>query len=135
MDKDIQEAQEVIVIDPVAMNVVNRIAPGSRLSGVLEFEGGVMVQGRLEGTIKIVGGPLVLLQGGVISGTFECSEDAYLFGTIDPRSDGELSELTADGAVFLAETLDAKANITARSMKTFEGSQVEGRIRTVRKAK
>ncbi|WP_300650616.1 hypothetical protein [Hydrogenophaga sp.] len=47
---------------------------------------------------------------------------------------GELSEHTAYGAVFLTETVNAKANITAGAFKTYEGSKVEGKIKTIRRS-
>ncbi len=56
------------------------------------------------------------------------------FGSILARDDGELSELTAHGAVFLTETVNAKANITAGAFKTYEGSEVEGKIKTIRRS-
>lgn len=127
--------EETIVIDPVGMNIVNRIAPGTRFSGVLECSGGVLIQGAFTGNLTVLGGPLVLMEGGTIAGEFTCDGDAYLFGTITERAEGEFSELLAGGAVFMTETLDAKANVTAGAIKTYAGAQVEGRIRTIRKEK
>lgn len=127
------KAEETIIIDPVGMNIVNRIAPGTKSSGILECSGGLLVQGHFEGSLVVTDGPLVLMQGGVISGDFDCKQDAYLFGTIEAKLDGEQSQLTVAGAAFMAETLEAKADITAGVFKTYEGAQVDGRIRTVRK--
>ncbi len=125
---------ESIVIDPVAMNIVNRVAPGCRHSGVFYCEGGLMVEGTIEGDIQVIGGPLVLMPEGVIAGKITGDAEAYLFGTIRARSDTELSELDIGGAVFLTETLRAQANITAGAIKSYEGAQVEGRIKTVKRA-
>lgn len=125
--------QDSIDIDPVGMNIVNRIAPGTKFKGTLECTGGLMVQGQFEGELNIVGGPLVLMQDGVITGDVKCDQDAYLFGRIAPKESSEHSELDAGGAVFMAETMDAKANITASAIKTFEGAQVDGRIRVMRR--
>jgi cytoskeletal protein CcmA (bactofilin family) len=125
---------ESIVIDPVAMNIVNRVAPGCRQSGVFYCEGGLMVEGTIEGDIQVIGGPLVLMPEGVIAGKITGNAEAYLFGTIRARSDTELSELDMGGAVFLTETLRAQANITAGAIKSYEGAQVEGRIKTVKRA-
>lgn len=127
------KTEETIVIDPVGMNIVNRIAPGTKSVGSLECSGGLIVQGYFEGTLAVTDGPLVLMQGGVICGDFDCKEDAYLFGTIAAKPSGEQSQLTVGGAAFMADTLDAKADITAAVFKTYEGAQVDGRIRTVRK--
>jgi len=123
--------EETIVIDPVGMNIVNRIAPGTKSTGTLECSGGLLVQGQFEGKLVIKDGPLVLMQGGVIAGDFDCSQDAYLFGTIGTKPGGEHSQLTVGGTAFMAETLQAKADITTCVFKTYEGAQVDGRIRTV----
>lgn len=125
--------QESIVIDPVAMNIVNRVAPGTRMTGGIESDGGLIVEGTFIGSVKVTGGPLVLMQGGVIQGDIFCSEDAYLFGTITGPTDDVHAEIEVAGAAFLAETLTAKANLTAADFKVYEGTQFDGRIRTVRK--
>lgn len=127
------KTEEIIVIDPVGMNIVNRIAPGTKSMGTLECSGGLLIQGHFEGTIVVTDGPLVLMQGGVIAGDFECKQDAYLFGTIAAKPGGEQSQMTVGGAAFMAETLEAKADFTVGAFKTYEGAQVDGRIRTVRK--
>ena len=38
-----------LVIDPVAMNIVNRVAEGTTLGGELQFKGGVLLQGTGQG--------------------------------------------------------------------------------------
>ena len=125
---------ESSVIDPVAMKIVNRVAAGSRQTGVLHCEGGLMVEGTIEGEVHVSGGPFVLMPDGVLLGTVVGDGEAYLFGTIRERSESELSDLDIAGAVFLTETLRAKANITAGAIKSYDGAQVEGRIKTMRRA-
>lgn len=125
--------EESIIIDPVGMNIVNRIAPGSTFRGNMECHGGLMVQGTLDGNARVTGGPVVLMQEGTIKGDVNCSGDMYLFGTVDLKDTGEQSELVASGAAFLADTLDAKANITSAAIKTYEGAQIHGRISTRRR--
>lgn len=121
---------ESIIIDPVAMKIVNRVAPGTRQVGQLQCAGGLIVEGTIEGEVHVSGGPLVLMPEGVIVGKVTGDEDAYLFGTIRPRSKTEPSDVDMLGAVFLTETLRAQANITAGAIKSFDGAQVEGRIKT-----
>jgi hypothetical protein len=128
-----QTGAESISIDPVRMNIVNRIASGTRFVGTIECEGGLLIEGQFSGTASVVNGPLVLLQAAVFAGDINCSGDAFLFGTVEEKADGSLSELVCGGAVFMAETLIAKANVTAAAFKTYDGAQVEGRIKTVRK--
>ncbi|MBU0801747.1 MAG: polymer-forming cytoskeletal protein, partial [Alphaproteobacteria bacterium] len=83
------------------------------------------------GVLNVKGGPLVLVPEAVVVGTVSCDQDAYLFGRIEAQENGDASELEALGTVFLTETLNAKANITASAFKSYEGSQVDGRIKTV----
>lgn len=128
------EQGENLILDPVAMNIVNRIAPGTRSAGTLECEGGLVIQGRVEGTLLVRGGPLVLMPEGSICGSVICDQDVYLSGSVESLADGSLSEIEAMGAAFCAETLIAKANITAGAFKTYQGAQVEGVIKTVRRA-
>ncbi len=123
-----------IIIDPAAMNIVNRVAPGSVQTGTYKCSGGLLVQGRVEGDIEVVGGPLVLMPEGEITGTIRADGEAYLFGKVHAVTEDRLSELDILGTVFLAETLHARANITAGAFKSFDGAQVEGRIRTVRRS-
>lgn len=129
-----ENRNEEIVIDPIAMKIVNRIAPGTKQSGTIECVGGLMIEGEFTGCISVRGGAFVLMPEARVCGTITCDQDAFLFGSILAREDGELSELTAHGAVFLTETVNAKANITAGAFKTYEGSEVEGKIKTVRRS-
>lgn len=119
-----------IVIDPVAMNIVNRVAPGSVQSGTYRCAGGLLVEGKIEGDIEVTGGPLLLMPEGEITGSVRADGEAYLLGTISARSEQDLSDLEVGGIVYLAETLRAKANITAGAFVTYHGAQLEGHIRT-----
>jgi cytoskeletal protein CcmA (bactofilin family) len=125
--------RESILIDPRAMNVVNRIAVGGHQSGTYRCAGGLLVQGSVQGEIEVTGGPLILMPEGLLAGTIKCDGEAYLFGTIAAQDNGAPSELDVQGVVFMAETLVAKANVTAGGIKTFQGTQVDGRINTVRR--
>jgi cytoskeletal protein CcmA (bactofilin family) len=129
---EIAESQS-IDIDPVAMNIVNRVAAGTVQKGSCRWAGGLLIQGRIEGDLEVVGGPIVLMPGGEIAGNIRGDGEAYLFGNVLAQSDDELSELDIAGTVYLAETLHAKANITAGAFKSWEGAQVEGRIKTMKR--
>lgn len=73
---------ESLVISPEAMRIVNRIAPGTRQTGTLHCEGGLMIEGTVDGDIVITGGVLALMPEGVVRGKVTCDGDAYLLGTI-----------------------------------------------------
>lgn len=128
-----QANNEDLDIDPVAMNIVNRIAAGSHHVGTFKWEGGLMIQGKIEGEISVVGGPILLMPEGEMAGVIRGDGKAFLCGKIGPRSNTELSEVDVAGSVFLTETLTAHANITAASFKFYEGAQVEGKIKTLRR--
>lgn len=122
---------ETIVIDPVGMNIVNRVAPGTVLEGNTTWNGGLLVQGTLKGTIKVTGGPLVLMDTGVIAGSILCLGDIFLFGTIEHAADNQMSKVESSGIAFLAETLRAEADISAARLRFFDGAQVNGRFKTL----
>lgn len=117
-----------IVIDPVAMNIVNRVAPGSFQSGTYRSAGGLLVEGKIEGDVEVTGGPLVLMPEGEITGSIRVDGEAYLFGTIGALSEQELSNVEIAGVVYLAETLQAKANITCGTFVNYHGARIYGHI-------
>lgn len=119
-----------VAFDPVAMNVVNRIAAGTIQVGSIRCSGGLVVEGRIEGSVEVVGGPLWLLASGEIQGKVTVEGDAYLMGPIHSAPDGTLSEVYARGVAYLCETLQAKANVTAQALQTFHGMLVYGKLRT-----
>lgn len=122
-----------LVIDPVAQNIVNRIAAGSVHKGTFRWNGGLLVQGRIEGDIEITGGPLILMEEGEIAGTIRGDGDAVLLGTILHKSPDVLSELDIEGCVVVAQTARAHATIRAGSYDNRNGGQVEGSINTWRR--
>jgi cytoskeletal protein CcmA (bactofilin family) len=119
-----------ITIDPIAMNVVNRVAPGTQQGGSLKCVGGLLVQGRIEGDLVIQGGPLIVMREGEVAGVIKCDGDAYIFGKIAVQSENVFSELVATGNVILSETAVADANIRARSFKMYPGGQLSGQVDT-----
>lgn len=119
-----------IVIDPIGMNIVNRIAKGSSSRGDLVFEGGVIIEGSVVGNLNIMNGPLVLMQGATIAGTVNCGGDAYLFGTIERQANGERSKMVSDGTIYLASTLVAISDFEAVSFSHYQGAQFDAQFLT-----
>jgi hypothetical protein len=66
----------------------------------------------------------------VIAGRISADGQAYLFGTIRARCANEPSVLEVAGEAFLTQTLRARANITAGSIRSYQGAEVDGRIDT-----
>jgi hypothetical protein len=73
--------QDNLVIDPLGMNIVNRIAPDSTMQGDVSFSGGLLVQGNLAGA-GLVMGRLVVWHGAQVQGHFRVMGDLYVFGRI-----------------------------------------------------
>lgn len=121
-------------IDPVAENLVNRIAPGTKFVGTLESSGGILVQGEFYGDLIIKGGPLVLDEDGVISGRVNCDSYALLAGRVLAPEGAECSELQIAGTAIMSGTFRAKANIVAGSFTTYDGADIDGRIKTAQRS-
>lgn len=121
---------ETITIDPIAMNVVNRVAAGTRQAGSLQCRGGLLIEGQLTGELEVLGGPLIVMQGAELSGSIRCDGDSYVFGSILPRDEGQLSELRVAGVVYLAETAVAQAEISAGAFKMSQGARVDARMKS-----
>ena len=127
--------EDVLTIDPVAMNVVNRVAYGTSLNGEISFEGGVLVQGRLGGDVHIKG-RVIVWQGGLLKGRVRVFGDMYIFGQL-----GELGASADDtqveclGTMYLANTGVSTARVTARHLMMYEGADLQGPFTTLRPGK
>ncbi len=71
-----------VVIDPVKMNIINKISAGSNTSGNLSFNGGLLLQGHHVGELTVSGGPLVILEDASVSGKVTVQGDVWVFGRI-----------------------------------------------------
>ncbi len=124
--------EDILTIDPVAMNVINRVAAGSNFSGQLTFEGGVLVQGEISGNIE-VRGRLIVWAGGLVHGNIHVWGDLYLFGQI-----GQAQALAADtvvtcmGTAFVAHTGVSTGMLTAQRLRLYEGADLQGPFRTLK---
>ncbi len=124
--------QDILTLDPVALNVVNRIATGCRLSGRLRFDGGVLVQGDLSGHVR-VDGRLIVWAGGRLRGRIRVKGDVYIFGQLgdlDPEAPD--TSLESTGMVCVAQTGLSTATLLARRLQLYEGANVQGPFKTLR---
>lgn len=127
--------EDVLTIDPVAMNVVNRVAPGTSVTGDVNFEGGVLVQGRLGGEVQ-VRGPVIVWNGAVLRGNVKVFGDLYVFGQL-----GELGAAAEDtqveciGTLYVASTGVSTATVTARHVMLYEGADLQGPFHMLRNKK
>jgi cytoskeletal protein CcmA (bactofilin family) len=124
--------QDVLTIDPVAMNVVNRVCAGSRLAGQYHFKGGLLVQGEMSGDLEIRG-RLIVWTGAQVSGRIKIWGDLYLFGqlgTPDQNDTGTVVECM--GTAYIASTGVSSGNLLAYRIRMYDGAQLQGPFKTLK---
>jgi cytoskeletal protein CcmA (bactofilin family) len=124
--------QDNLVIDPLGMNIVNRIAPESRVQGDFAFSGGLMVQGDLSGSGQILG-RLVVWHGAQVRGHFRVVGDLYVFGRIGAAgADATKTVIECMGTAYIASTASTTGTITAQRLRLYEGADLQGPFRTIK---
>lgn len=119
-----------IVLDPLVMNIVNRIAPGGRSHGTLELAGGLLLQGEHRGVLSVKDGPLVIYQGGRIFGEVIVYGDVYVFGTVGADAD-ESTSITVMGTMHLTSSAVVYGSMKCLKFATYDGAQIHGKIETL----
>lgn len=75
--------QTEITLDPVLMNVTNRVSAGrSKSIGMIESNGGLLLQGEHHGKLTVKNGPLVIFDGAHVTGEILVDGDVYVFGKV-----------------------------------------------------
>ncbi|MDO9479844.1 MAG: polymer-forming cytoskeletal protein [Hydrogenophaga sp.] len=129
---DLKPPQDTLTIDPIAMNVVNRVASGCQLNGDLNFEGGLLVQGELAGNIRI-NGCLIVWTGGTVRGRVHVSGDLYLFGRLgDAHASAHETSLECQGMVCVSSTGTSTGTLMARRLQLYEGADLQGPFKTLK---
>jgi Polymer-forming cytoskeletal len=129
---DMRPPQDTLTIDPISMNMVNRVAAGCKLGGDLEFEGGLLVQGEIFGNIRI-NGRLIIWMGGVVRGTIRVQDDFYLFGHLgDPQDSGMKTHLECTGVAYVAQTGVSTGTLMAKRLQMYEGADIRGPFKTLK---
>jgi hypothetical protein len=129
---DLKSPQDTLTIDPIAMNVVNRVAAGSHLSGELQFEGGLLVQGELSGHIR-VNGRLIVWTGGIVKGRIRVFGDIYLFGRLgSDGGDPQDTSLECHGMAYVSKTGVSTGTLLARRLQLYEGADLQGPFKTLK---
>jgi cytoskeletal protein CcmA (bactofilin family) len=126
-------SQDTLVIDPVAMNIVNRVAEGSLVSGPYLFRGGVLLQGTLNGNGEIAG-RLVIWHTGQLRGRVQVLGDLIVLGQLGLRSDSADpdTEVECHGTAYVAATGVSTGTIVATRLRMYDGSVLQGPFRTLR---
>lgn len=129
---ELRTPQDTLTVDPIAMNVVNRVAAGSRLSGDLQFEGGLLVQGEISGRIR-VNGRLIIWKGGVIKGNVRVQGDFYLFGHLGAQdASAEDTQLECLGMAYVAQSGVSTGTLMAKRLQLYEGADLRGPFKTLK---
>ena len=129
---ELKTPQDTLTLDPIAMNVVNRVAAGTRLDGELQFDGGLLVQGEISGQIR-VNGRLIVWTGGVIRGRIRVTGDFYLFGQLGaPGADAQDTSLECQGMAYVSKTGVSTGTLMARRLQLYEGADLQGPFKTLK---
>ncbi|TNF61949.1 MAG: polymer-forming cytoskeletal protein [Burkholderiales bacterium] len=115
------------------MQLVNRVARGSLLHGQLRFEGGLLVQGELEGDIQVQG-HLVVWSGAIVRGRLAVSGDLYLFGRLGAAGgQAEDTLLECQGMAYVSSTGVSTGTLMARRLQLYDGADLQGPFRTLKR--
>lgn len=129
---EMKPQQDTLTIDPIAMNVVNRVASGTSLEGDLCYQGGLLVQGETAGRMQIQG-HLIVWHGGQVSGRIVVLGDCYIFGQIGASQGGpQDTELECHGTAYVAHSGVSTGTLRARRLQLYEGADLQGPFRTLR---
>ena len=125
--------KKTIQIDPVTANVVNRVAEGTRVSGEYHSDGGVLVQGHIEGApVTVKNGPLIVLDGASVSGQVIVHGDAYIFGAAgSARFPAGGLEMVVHGVLHVAATGETFGSVSCRQLETYAGCRLNSAIATI----
>jgi cytoskeletal protein CcmA (bactofilin family) len=125
-------SQDVLTIDPIAMNVVNRISAGSLLSGEYAFKGGLLVQGEIHGELE-TRGRLIIWAGGQVSGRIKIFGDLYVFGQLGiPGLPEDTTVVECLGTAYIASTGISSGTLLAHRIRMYDGAQLQGPFKTLK---
>ena len=129
---DLKTPQDTLTLDPIAMNVVNRVAAGTVLDGDLRFDGGLLVQGEIAGRV-LVNGRLIVWTGGVVRGRVRVQGDLYLFGQLGAAGGSPHdTSLECQGMAYVSKTGVSTGTLMARRLQLYEGANLQGPFKTLK---
>ncbi len=123
--------QDNLVIDPLAMNIVNRIAPESSINGDVTYQGGVLLQGTLSGRGHVFG-RLIVWHGAQLQGHFRVMGDLYVFGRVGSAANGNQTVIECMGTAYIANTAVSTGTISAQRLRLYEGAELQGPFKTIK---
>ena len=132
-DDPLDASHDTLVIDPVKMNIVNRIAEGSAVDGDLRFDGGLLLQGTLRGMGEITG-RLVIWHTGQLQGRFKVLGDLYVLGHLGGVADDIDRDTLVEcqGTAYVASTGVSTGTLLAARLRMYDGAVLQGPFKTLR---
>ena len=132
----LDKTQDTLVIDPVKMNIVNRIAADTVLAGDFLFKGGLLLQGTLHGVGEIAG-RLVVWHDARLIGRFRILGDLYLLGQLGEATEteddvDEGTEVECQGTAYVASSGVSTGTLIAAKLRMYDGAVLQGPFRTLR---
>lgn len=124
---------DTLVIDPVRLGIVNRVAEGSVLDGVHRFQGGLLLQGALTGRGEIHG-RTVVWHNAQLRGRFRILGDLYMFGQLGAHQDDVDADTLVEctGTVYIASTGVSTGTLLASRLRMYDGATLHGPFKTLR---
>jgi cytoskeletal protein CcmA (bactofilin family) len=124
---------DTLVIDPVKMNITNRVAEGTSIKGDLQFQGGLLLQGSLDGHGEIAG-RLVVWHTGQLRGRFRVLGDLYVLGHLGGVTDNTDADTVVEcqGTAYVASTGISTGTILAARLRMYDGATLQGPFKTLR---
>lgn len=124
---------DTLVIDPVKMNIINRVAAETTASGAFNFQGGLLLQGSLNGEGEIAG-RLVVWHDAKLVGRFRVLGDLYLLGRLGDTADAidESTIIECQGTAYVASTGVSSGTLIAARLRMYDGAVLQGPFRTLR---
>lgn len=100
-----------------AINARNHVAQGTTVKGSLESQGGLRIDGVVDGQIDSIG-KLVIGEKGLVKGQVTC-KDAEIEGTVS-------GNINSSGLLYLKATAVVEGDITSHLMKMDPGAVFNG---------
>jgi hypothetical protein len=121
-----------ILIDPLGMNIQNRLDGGSRSVGPLELNSGLMLQGEHVGDLTVRNGPLVVAEGARLHGGRILVEgNMYVFGQIGLENEGDApTHVECKGELHFAASCAAFGRLRCPRPAIYAGAKVRGVLET-----
>lgn len=121
--------QTSLVIDPVAMNITNKIAADTLSGGTLTCKSGLLLEGEHRGEL-VVHGTLVCTAGSRLVGKSIVHGDVYVFGQLGDGQ-GDKSQLTVHGTLHLTKDAVAYGDMECARFATYDGAKIQGGFTTL----